>query len=267
MIDYGLSGKTAVVTGAAGGIGAAIAQALCREGVKTACLDIDGIGAQSIAEDCDGTARAWPCDVTSRDQVREVFRGVDEDFGGIHILVNNAAYVSAGFLEDFQEEQWTKTADTNMKGVLYTTLESVPRMRQARFGRLIYMGSSSALKASAGLALYSASKYFDRGLAITAALELGKHNITSNIICPSDVYPEGDNPAGSWQSPSLLEISLEKENVNTLEELKEIRRRRNPMKRHCTPNDIADLVLFLASRQAGFINGQSIGLNGGSLPQ
>ena len=266
MIDYGLSGRAAAVTGAAGGIGNAIARALCREGVKTACLDIDESGAQATAADCGPNARAWQCDVTNRERVKEVFHAIDGEWGDLHILVNNAVYLAAGFLEGIQDDQWAKTADTNMKGCLYTTIEAVALMRRAGYGRIIFMGSSSGLKASAGLALYSASKYFGRGLAIAAALELGQYNITSNIICPSDVFPEGATPAGSWRNRSLLDVSLEKEGVDSIEELKETRRRRNPMKRHCTERDIANLALFLVSDQAGFINGQSIGLNGGSLP-
>jgi NAD(P)-dependent dehydrogenase (short-subunit alcohol dehydrogenase family) len=145
-------------------------------------------------------------------------------------------------------------------------------MKNARFGRLIYINSGSGLKASAGMSLYSASKYFNRGFAISCALEAGKYNITSNSICPSDIYPEeetgveNDRPAQSWKNESLLRISMEKEGVPSLKELIIKRTRTNPMKRSCTKEDVANLALFLASDKAGFINGQSIALNGGALP-
>ena len=143
-------------------------------------------------------------------------------------------------------------------------------MKKEGYGRLIFINSGSGLKASAGLSLYSASKYFNRGFAISSALELGQFNITANSICPSDIYPQGKGEENlvpkSWMNESLLRISLEKEGVTSLDELIEKRNSKNPMRRSCTLNDVANLVLFLASDRAGFINGQSIGLNGGALP-
>jgi sorbitol-6-phosphate 2-dehydrogenase len=141
-------------------------------------------------------------------------------------------------------------------------------MKKSGYGRLIFINSCSGLKASAGLSLYSASKYFDRGFAISAALELGRYNITANSICPSDIYPEPSKDPGpqSWLTPSLVRISLQKEGVGTLEELIHKRNASNPMRRACTTDDVANLALFLASERAGFINAQSIGLNGGIIP-
>ncbi len=162
-----------------------------------------------------------------------------------------------------------------MKGYVYTTKAAIPLMKKSGYGRLIFINSCSGLKASAGLSLYSASKYFDRGFAISAALELGKYNITANSICPSDIYPEFDKGASepgkdpgakSWLTPSLVRISLQKEGVKTLEELIRKRNASNPMRRACTTDDVANLALFLASERAGFINAQSIGLNGGIIP-
>ena len=100
-------------------------------------------------------------------------------------------------------------------------------------------------------------------------MEVGKHNITANSICPSDIYPEGDDPrtrAGSWTNESLVRVSLDKEGVSSFAELMVKRRGKNPMRRSCTVRDVADLALFLASERAGFINGQSIGVNGGAVP-
>jgi NAD(P)-dependent dehydrogenase (short-subunit alcohol dehydrogenase family) len=151
-------------------------------------------------------------------------------------------------------------------------MEAIPIMKKGGFGRLIYINSGSGLKASAGLSLYSASKYFNRGFAISSALELGRFNITANSICPSDIYPQsqgnGDETLApkSWTNESLLRISLEKEGVSSLEELIKKRNAKNPMKRSCTASDVVNLALFLASERAGFINGQSIGLNGGAIP-
>ena len=263
-MNYGLENKVAVVTGAAHGIGAAVALAFCSEGARTVFVDIDEIGLDSIVKADNGLARA--CDISQKDQVQQLFGEIRKDLGSVDILVNSAAYLSAGYIQEVRDDDIDKTLEISIRGCLYTTAAVIPHMRQAGGGRIIYIGSSSGLKASAGLSLYSASKYFVRGLAIAAALEEGKHNITSNVICPSDVYPSGDLPARSWNNESLIRISLEKEGVSTLEELIESRNAINPMRRSCTADDVAQLALFLASEKAGYINGQSIGLNGGAVP-
>jgi NAD(P)-dependent dehydrogenase (short-subunit alcohol dehydrogenase family) len=258
--------RVVFVTGAGSGIGAAIARAFCREGARTIFVDIDRDRLERVVDGCGGLARPAQCDVSSRGEVEKVFQEVERTYGLLHVLVNCAAVIEGGWITEIKEEGLERTIDINIKGYIHTTTCAVPLMRKAGYGRIIYLNSSSGLKASSGLGLYSASKYFDRGFAISTALEVGKDNITANSVCPSDVYPEGELEAKSWRDSSLLDISLEKEGVDALEELIEKRREKNPMKRHCTAEDIVNLVLFLASEQAGFINGQSIGLNGGQLP-
>ena len=276
LMELGLGGKIALVTGAGGGVGAAVARAFCREGAAVVFTDIDGGGLKRAAGGFGDRAVTIECDVTIKDQVNGLFREVEKRFGRLHILVNCAALNSADFIEDIKEKDIEGVLDVNIKGYMFTTMEAIRLMKKAGYGRLIYINSSSGLKASAGLALYSASKYFDRGFCVAAALELGRFNITANSICPSDIYPqsgggnagsdEHDIPAGSWMNKSLLRISLEKEGVSSLGELIAKRTRANPMRRACTKEDVADLALFLASGKAGFVNGQSIGLNGGALP-
>jgi NAD(P)-dependent dehydrogenase (short-subunit alcohol dehydrogenase family) len=258
--------RVVLVTGAGSGIGAAIAVAFCREGARTVFVDIDRQRLEKAVDGCGGLAHAAQCDVSSKPEVEELFQAVEREYGLLHVLVNCAAVIEGGEVTEIEEKSIERIIDINIKGYIYTTRYAVPLMQKAKYGRLIYLNSSSGLKASAGLGLYSASKYFNRGFAISTALEVGSENITANSVCPSDVYPEGDLEAKSWRESSLLDISLKKEGVATLEELIEKRRVKNPMKRHCTTDDIVDLVLFLASEQAGFINGQSIGLNGGQLP-
>jgi sorbitol-6-phosphate 2-dehydrogenase len=274
-MELGLGGKIAIVTGAGGGVGAAVARAFWREGAAVVFTDIDGGGLKRAAGGLGDRAVTIECDVTIKDQVYGLFREVEKRYGRLHILVNCAALNSADFIEDIKEKDIESVLDVNIKGYMFTTMEAIRLMKKAGYGRLIYINSSSGLKASAGLALYSASKYFDRGFCVAAALELGRFNITANSICPSDIYPQSgggntgsddDIPAGSWMNKSLLRISLEKEGVSSLGDLVAKRTRANPMRRACTKEDVADLALFLASGKAGFVNGQSIGLNGGALP-
>jgi NAD(P)-dependent dehydrogenase (short-subunit alcohol dehydrogenase family) len=267
-MDLNLRDKVVVVTGAGSGIGAAVARAFCAEGSRVVFTDIDPEGSRSL-EGCAGAAFIQ-CDVSDSRSVADLFKTVRDRYETVHVLVNNVGVSIAGYVQDIRDQDVDKIFNINMKGYVYTTREAVPIMKRSGFGRLIYVNSGSGLKASAGLSLYSASKYFDRGFAIATALEAGRFNITANSICPSDVYPAPDGgeelQPGSWKTDSLVTISLEKENVASLPELIAKREAKNPMRRSCTVDDVADLALFLASDRAGFINGQSIGLNGGSFP-
>ncbi len=270
-MDLGLQDKIVLVTGAGSGIGAAVARAFCEEGTHTIFTDVNEKGLEAARKGYEKKSTRMVYDVSNPQDVRTLFDEVKNLFGTLHVLVNAAAVNTAEYIDRISEENLKKVLDVNVRGYVYTTREAIPLMKHAGYGRLIYINSGSGLKASAGLSLYSASKYFNRGFAISAALEAGKYRITSNSICPSDVYPEtaaGEDglDAKSWKNAQLVRVSLEKEGVDTFEELREKRREKNPMKRSCTTADIASLALFLASERAGFINGQSIGVNGGLLP-
>jgi NAD(P)-dependent dehydrogenase (short-subunit alcohol dehydrogenase family) len=271
-MDLGLEGKIVVVTGAASGIGAAIARAFYGEGSITIFTDINSSTLKEVTKSFEKHAVGKVCDISDKESVNKLFNEIKEEFGTIHVLVNNAAVNTADYIEQIKEKDIDRVIKINMLGYVHTTMAALPLMKNTGYGRLIYINSGSGLKASAGLPLYSSAKYFNRGFAISAALEAGKYNITSNSICPSDVYPEEDAgtekkmSAKSWTNESLLRISMEKEGVDTLKELIKKRIKSNPMKRSCRKEDVASLALFLASDKAGFINGQSIGLNGGSLP-
>ena len=270
-MDLGLKGKIVLVTGAASGIGAAVARAFCEEKAATIFADIDEKGLSHAVQGHEKNGVRMVCDVSNIQDVNALFHEIRRLFGTLHVLVNAAAVNTADYIENISEEDLKKVLAINVRGYVYTTREAIPLMKDAGYGRLIYINSGSGLKASAGLSLYSASKYFNRGFAISAALEAGKYRITSNSICPSDIYPEGSGgkdgiDAKSWKNEQLVRISLEKEGVGNLESLMKKRIEKNPMKRSCTKGDIANLALFLASDKAGFINGQSIGVNGGALP-
>jgi len=266
-MDLGLKDMVVVVTGAASGIGAAIAGGFSDEGSITILVDIDSNGLHRTAEErCRKTGVIKICDVSNQNEVKKLFEEIDRDFGRLHVLANCAAVSTADYVENIRDEDLERILRINIKGYIYTTKYALPIMKKTGYGRLIYINSNSGLKASGGLSLYSGSKYFNRGFAISVALEAGKYGITSNSICPSDIYPEDELGPKSWKSESLIRISLEKEGVNSLEELIKKRTAANPMRRSCTTGDVANLALFLASRKAGFINGQSIGVNGGSVP-
>ena len=269
-MELGLRDKVAIVTGGGGGIGLGIAERLSKEGASVVVADVDiDKASRSVKRIRSHKAdRVIPLqvDVADRESVSRMVEEAHRAFAAIHILVNNVGLTQANWIQDITDEDFEKTANINMKGYLNCTQAVIPYMKEAKYGRLIYMGSGSGLKASAGLALYSGSKYFARGLAISAGLELGKHNITANVICPADIYPDDDYATGSWNADGLVDVSLEKEGVKSLADLKTKRMEANPMRRTCRVEDVADLAIFLASERAGFINAQSIGVNGGNIP-
>jgi NAD(P)-dependent dehydrogenase (short-subunit alcohol dehydrogenase family) len=271
-MDLGLKNKVVVVTGAASGIGTAVARAFCDEGARTVFTDIDTQRLRIALTGYEKMGVGIVCDVSDAGNVAALFEEVETRFETLHVLVNNAAVNTADYIENIDAQDLERVLDINVKGYIHTTREAIPLMKKGGFGRLVFINSGSGLKASAGLSLYSASKYFNRGFAIASALELGRFNITANSICPSDIYPQpqetdsGDLAPKSWQNESLLRISLEKEGVDSLDALIKKRNAKNPMGHSCSVTDVANLALFLASECAGFINGQSIGLNGGALP-
>jgi 3-oxoacyl-[acyl-carrier protein] reductase len=238
--------------------------------MKVALVDADAeraeVAAAGIVEAGGNACRACRCDATSREQVEATVDAIVGEWGGIHVLVNNVGASFADWLEDISGEDTARCFSVNCASHLLMTQAVVPVMKRQEWGRILFISSSSGLKGSAGLALYSASKYFVRGLGVATGLELARSGVTANVICPSDIVPDDDTPAGAWRVPRLVEISCAKEGVETFEELVAARKRKNPTGRACTPEDVAALVCFLAGEQAGFINAQTIGVNGGSLP-
>jgi NAD(P)-dependent dehydrogenase (short-subunit alcohol dehydrogenase family) len=265
-VDMGLGNRVAVVTGAGRGLGAGIARALAGEGARVAVVDLNAQDARRVAEGLGDCALPVEADVTERRCACAMAQRVVEVFGRIDILVNNVGLSLVDWVEDIQDADIERTFATNMKSHLLCTQAVIGPMKAARWGRLIYIASGSGLRASAGLALYSASKYFIRGLGIAVGLELGQHNITANIVCPSDVYSDENDAPQTWLNPKLQAISMAKEGVSSFEALRAKRIASNPMRRSCTVRDVADLVTFLAGDRAGFINAQSIAVNGGGVP-
>lgn len=259
-----LDGAVAIVTGAGGGIGLAIARVLASEGAHVAIADINALAAEKAASALKGTAVCM--NVADRASVEDGLALVADRLGQINILINNVGLTLPDYLCDVQDADVDRTCAVNIRGPINTTRAIVPFLKESQWGRLIYISSSSGLKPSAGLSLYSASKSFVHGLAIAAGLELGGHGVTANVVCPSDVYPGGSTPAGSWHSQKLIDLSLAKENARDFDDLKAKRLGRIPVGRHCSEEDVAHLVAFLASPCASFINAQIIGVNGGAVP-
>jgi 3-oxoacyl-[acyl-carrier protein] reductase len=272
---FDLSGKVAVVTGASRGLGREDALTLARMGADVVITDIlieDDPDLQTTAEGANSvlaqvaTSQGWvfsnataeeirqmgrrstaiKMDVTNRDQIREVFAQVKEQFGRIDILINNAATLDhTAQIPNQDYRLWDRDIAVNLTGSFNCTKEVWPYMVEQQWGRLVFMASVAGTLGGFGQASYSATKAGVIGLARTAALEGGRHGITSNAIVPGIILSEAGR-AGAQTNP-----------------LYERFKNRTVFKRFGEPGDIASTIGFLCSDEAGYITGAAIEVAGG----
>jgi len=246
-MDYGLEGQVAIVTGGGNGLGKAICQALAAEGCRIAVWDIDLKAARRVADalkKSGTTAIAVAADVTRRADVRKTVAQVRKAFGQIDILVNNAGFSQDAPLVEMTEKQWRSVVDVSLTGSFFMSQAVAPVMIKRRHGRIINMSSRANL-GDYMKANYSAAKAGLLGLTGAMALELGVHGITVNAIAPGMIRTE---------------------RVKALRYYKDIERRtmeRTLIKRAGEPEDVANTVLFLASRQASWISSETLYVSGG----
>ena len=245
-ISTDLTGQAAIVTGAAKGLGRAIAVTLARCGAKVACIDIN---TESLAETVNairaagGTAEPMACDVTDSDRVGAVVDEVVKLWGGLHILVNNAGITRDNMILRMKDDQWDAVININLKGTFLFTRAAAKPMMKGRQGRIINIASVSGLMGNPGQANYSASKAGVIGLTRTVARELAGRNITINAVAPGFIATDMTAALG--------------------EEILQEVRKQIPLGRLGDPQDVADAVLFLASDAASFITGHILTVDGG----
>lgn len=248
LID--LKGRVAIVTGSGRGIGYEIAKTLAAEGVTTVVTDIrqDLLDAAKAEWERNGWAGAHlPCDVRSAEDCRSVAAAVEAQFGRIDILVNNAGVATGGPVETLAEEVWDLNLDVNLKGTLLMCQAVIPAMKRQRAGRILNAASFAAIIPSIGSAAYAASKAGVHGLTRVLAGELGPFDITVNCYAPGMIPTEMNHFAE--RSAGVQERLLD-----TL-----------TLRRWGSPADVANLICFLASDQAGYITGTMIDVSGGKL--
>lgn len=248
-----VEGKVAVVTGGAGGIGGATARALAREGASVAVVDIDGAGAERVAEAIrsdGGAALAVTADLSGEPAVVEVVRAVVDHFGRLDVLHNNAALTESDFLTrdtpvtELALEVWDRTLAVNLTSQMLTCKHAVPEMARHGGGSIINMSSGASLKGDRTRTAYGVSKAGVNALTMYVATAHGKEGIRVNTIVPGLIITDAvrahltdDILAGLGRAiltPHLGE-----------------------------PDDIADLVVFLASEKSRYITGQMIPIDGG----
>ncbi|HZO37345.1 MAG TPA: SDR family oxidoreductase [Solirubrobacteraceae bacterium] len=248
-----LAGKVALVTGAGSGIGRSSAQRLAAEGatVVVSDLDLDGAGATAgLIEQADGTAKAVALDVASGDQLERVVAEIVAEFGRLDIAHNNAgidlgAYAS---LVDTTEEQWERVMSVNLKGVWLSMRAEIPAMTKGGGGSIINTASAGGFKAGPGRGVYNTSKAGVVMLTRAAALESAAANIRVNAVSP-----------GMVRTPALERAFAQNE------QLEQRLMQMTPMGRISDPSEIGSVVAFLASDDASFVTGASIGIDGGGL--
>lgn len=240
------AGKAAIVTGAAGGIGAAAAKALAAAGAGVALLDRDAGRVAATAAAIAG-ARAYPADIADKAAVEAVFAAVVRDFGGLDILVNNAGIESMWTVERMPEEEWERVLAVNLKGAMLCTQAAVPAMKARGGGAIVNVASVAGKRISfSGGASYTASKAGLLGFTRHAAFELGIHRIRVNAVCP-----------GPTLTP-MIERNLDAARRKGVEAV-------IPLGRWVMPEDVAAAIVFLAGDGAAMCTGTSLDVDGGVL--
>lgn len=255
-----LSNKVAIVTGAGTGIGRAVAIALAREGATVVVADINEDFAAKTATELRDTgykSLSSKMDVRSKKEIEEVVRQTLNEFGSINILVNNAGVSTMARAIDLTEEEWDYNFDVNTKGVFLCCQAVAKQMiRQGKGGKIVNIASVAGKRGSPLLAHYAASKFAVIGWTQSLAMELGPYQINVNAVCPGIVNTSMIAREAEWKA-KLLGVS--KEEIMK-ENLKAIR-----LGRLETPEDVAKVVVFLASEGSDYITGQSINVCGGMV--
>ncbi len=251
-----LRDRTAVVTGAGTGIGAAIARELARRGAHVVVTDLDGAAADRVAAEVRGTAR--PLDVTDAAACDAVARGVDAERGGIDVWCSNAGISTMAPFIEITEAEYDANLDINLKGVFLCGQAAARAMIARGRGGCIVNTASMAGKRGAApyLAHYVASKFGVVGLTQAMAAELASHKIRVNCVCPGYV-------ATSMQARELeWEAAIR---GTSTEAVRDLWIADTPLGRIETPEDVATVVAFLAGDDAGFMTGEALAVNGGSF--
>jgi len=240
-------GQVGVVTGAADGIGFAIAKLMASRGGSLALWDVNLEGAaraaQRIAQETGAKAKAYKADVTSEASVLAAREATLKDFGRADLLVNNAGIYPHAAIREITEEAWNRMFDVNTKGVFYATRAFMDVMTKQAYGRVVTIVTEDAYIPKPTIPHYAASKAATLSLIKTFALELAPHGVICTGVSPGPVATERAK-GQSWLAPRIPKI---------------------PVLRAAEPEDIAEVVLFLGSKRNRFVVGETVIANGGYI--
>ncbi len=241
-----IENKIAVVTGASRGIGQAIALALGGAGAVVVGTATSEAGAEKISaylQQAGIKGRGFCLDVGSDASVEQFCQQVQEEIGTVEILVNNAGITRDNLMLRMKQEEWDSVINTNLSAIFRMSRPLLRGMTKARWGRIINIGSVVGSSGNPGQANYAAAKAGVAGFARALAMEIGSRGITVNTVAPGFIDTDMTRELGEEQTKSLLS--------------------KIPLGRYGNPAEIAAVVAFLASEQAGYITGETIHVNGG----
>ncbi|MCX5776775.1 MAG: 3-oxoacyl-[acyl-carrier-protein] reductase [Candidatus Firestonebacteria bacterium] len=243
-----LKGKTALVTGAAQGIGKAIAETLAKEGADVAICDVNIEKAQETAKELAGfgvKTAAYKTNVSVAAECDALIESTVKDLGKLDILVNNAGVTRDGLLIRMSEQDWDLVISINLKGTFNCTKAAVKTMMKARYGRIINISSVIGLMGNAGQVNYAASKSGVLGITRSIAKEYANRNITVNAVAPGYIQTAMTDKLTEEQKQAMLKFV--------------------PLSRMGQPQDVANGVLFFASPLADYVTGQVLAIDGGMV--
>jgi NAD(P)-dependent dehydrogenase (short-subunit alcohol dehydrogenase family) len=255
-----LEKRVALITGAAMGIGKAIAMEFMREGANTVVTDINDEMAQKTVHEMNALngpeAIAIQMDVTDFASIEAAVKHTLDKFGKIDILVNNAGANAKGWVKDFPEELWDKILDTNLKGTFLCSKAVLPTMITQQYGRIINIASIAGKQGESAGSAYCSSKFGMIGFTQCLALEVAQDNILVNAVCPGPI-PTELGELGIRQDAELRGLDPDEFRQWFIE--------RTPFKRQGTPEQVARMCVFVASDDCDFTTGSAFNVNGGII--
>lgn len=245
-----LSGKRAIVTGGAMGIGRATVRLFVAEGGTVVIADIDERPAMDLAAELGGNAHFIRCDVSREADIEALLAEGTRLLGGLDVLVNNAGMLLFQPLSEFTVETWDRVFAVNVRSHFLTIKHALPHLKKAGGGSIVNMSSLAGLRGGVGGTAYSASKGAINALTSAAAVEFAPDKIRVNAVCPGWIDTRFNDQAISFMGG----VGVRDEAIRT----------HTPLGRQGTPEEVAALVLYLASEESAFVTAQSLSINGGA---
>jgi 2-hydroxycyclohexanecarboxyl-CoA dehydrogenase len=256
-MDLGLSGRVVIVTGGASNLGRAITLGFAAEGARVIIADVDDEQARRVEGGApSGTITARHTDVTDWDSVTSTVNFVESSMGRVDVLVNCAGWTIDRLFMEKPRSEWEREIAIDVWGFINATRAVLDKMVQRRYGRIVSIGSDAGRMGEWREAVYSGTKASVIAMSKAIAREVGKHNITLNVVCPGLVVgsPETSGANSMWSSEQLDKFTPE---------AREKAAKAYPLRRLGTAEDVVPAVLLLASDRASYITGQTLSVSGG----